>query len=76
MDDLYNYRFNCVNVSAGDDQYIKDWVTNDTIDGRIEIFLNSFFPHAIYIQLNSSSYQWCGPFVLMAKRFTEISRLR
>ena len=76
MDDIYKYRFNCINVTAGDDQYINDWVTNETIDRRIEIAINLMYPHAIFAKLNSSSYQWCGPFVLMAKRFAEISRLR
>ena len=76
MDDLYNYRFNCVNVSAGNNQYIEEWVTNETTTRIIEIAINPMYPHSIFAQLNSSSYQWCGPVILIAKKFAEISKLR
>ena len=75
MDELDKYRFNCVNVSAGDDQYVKEWSHNETED-LIQIALTQMYPHSIYSLINSTYYQWCGPFVLIAQKFAQLSKLR
>ena len=76
MDTLYKYRKNCYKFSYSRDQYMEEWVNNQTIDTIIEVALLEFTPYVIFTKINELIFEWCGTTLIYAEYFGKFSKTR
>ena len=76
MEAIEKLQKNCYQFSFNSIEYVIKWTDNQTEDRVIEIAPYAKFPHLFYKELNSTHYQWCGPYLLIVEYFAKISKVK
>ncbi len=76
MELLFKTDKKCYNFSDNEEEYVKQWTNNETIDRLIRIVPGPLFPHSFYTEWNQTHYQWCGYLFEITQYFAQTSKTR
>ena len=76
MENIFKHRKNCIELNPANDTFVKEWVTNQTIDKIIRMGPIPFVPYMFYNKLDEMNYEWCGPLIMIVEYFAKFAKTR
>ena len=76
MEIIYKNRQFCCNSSVSEDEFVREWVNNETNDKILKLETYPIIPDLFYTEFNETHFQWCGPLLMIAQAFAGISKTK
>ena len=70
----YEGQRNCFTMENDEQGYVKEWVDEETTDQVIKLGPQPVMPRILFVALNATHYQWCGPLLLIVKSLAKITK--